>query len=43
VGEREQNEDKVAVRQRGRKDLGAISLSKFLEKIEREINERVIE
>jgi len=40
VGEREEKVKKVAVRSRGQKDLGQISLDKFLDKIKTEIENR---
>jgi threonyl-tRNA synthetase len=40
VGEKEQNEDIVAVRARGRQDLGVMKLDEFLDKIKEEIEEK---
>ena len=40
VGDREEKSDSVAVRQRGKGDLGAMKLEKFSEKIQREIENK---
>lgn len=42
VGDKEQEEDTVAVRARGRMDLGVMQLDEFISRIEREIREKVI-
>ena len=40
IGDREEKEEKVAVRTRDGKDLGALSLEEFIQKINKEIAER---
>ena len=42
VGEKEQQEGGVAVRARGRKDLGVVKVEEFLKKIKKEIEEKTI-
>ena len=42
VGDKEQEAEKVAVRKRDGKDLGAIALEKFVEDIKKEITEKII-
>ncbi len=41
VGNKEEKNDSVAVRERGKGDLGAMKLEKFLEKIQKEIADKV--
>ncbi|OGD42039.1 threonine--tRNA ligase [Candidatus Azambacteria bacterium RIFCSPLOWO2_02_FULL_42_10] len=41
VGEKEEKNDSVAVRERGKGDLGAIDLKKFIEKINKEIESKI--
>ena len=40
IGEKEQKAKSVAVRQRGKGDIGLIKLEKFIEKITKEIKEK---
>jgi len=40
VGEKEKNNRTVAIRERGKGDLGAIKLENFIEKIKKEISEK---
>jgi len=42
VGDKEQESNSVAVRARGRKDLGVMSLDEFNKKITEEINKKII-
>jgi len=41
VGEKEEKNDSVAVRERGKGDLGAMKLEKFIEKINKEIESKI--
>lgn len=42
IGDKEEKDKKVAVRQRGGQDLGTMSIEKVIEKLEKEIKDKVI-